>query len=73
MKLNLETFLTFNKTGQYINGRAIRDGGPEWGQGVWWSERLDGVIGPIAARIGPLGYENDPPDPRVDPPIDHGC
>lgn len=38
----------------------------EWGDGVWWSERFNGVVGPIPAVVGVLGYENDPPDPRAE-------
>lgn len=52
-------------TGKVIAGRPIRFS-EEWGEGVFWSERFDGIVSPVVAAIGgPLGYEKDPMPPRA--------
>lgn len=65
MSISLEEFMKWERTPTIIKGRCVRFSS-EWGDGVWWSERFNGVVGPIPAVVGVLGYENDPPDPRAE-------
>lgn len=48
----------WTSTGRTAAGREIKEH-PEWGNGVWWSDRF-GVCSPLVASIGgPMGFEKD--------------
>ena len=59
--LTLEGFLTWAPNGRIAAGRKARYN-PEWGSGVWWSDRF-GICSEIVATTGgPLGYEKEQPN-----------